>query len=145
ILAACIDRQLAKVEAKVLDALRLGAHQLLAMRVPTHAAIDTTVTLVRDRVGQGAAGFCNAVLRKVAAQDLDAWLEQVAPGDLATAHSHPRWVVTELERALRGSAAELPDLLAADNLAPKVTLVARPGRAERDELPGTPTAYSPYG
>lgn len=145
ILAACIDRQLAKVEAKVLDALRLGTHQLLAMRVPTHAAIDTTVTLVRDRVGQGAAGFCNAVLRKVAARDLDQWLEQVAPGDLATAHSHPRWVVAELERALRESSAELADLLAADNLAPRVTLVARPGRVERDELPGTPTPYSPYG
>ncbi len=149
VLAACIDRPLRKVEAKVLDALRLGAHQLLAMRVPTHAAIDTTVTLVRATVNQGAAGFCNAVLRKVAAQDLDAWLAQLAPGtgtgDLAVAHSHPAWVVDELRRALRGSADELPDLLAADNVPPRVTLVARPGRAERDELPGTPTAFSPYG
>src|SRR3546814_6999736 len=32
ILRACVDRPLAKVEAKVLDALRLGTHQLLAMR-----------------------------------------------------------------------------------------------------------------
>lgn len=145
VLAACIDRPLRKVEAKVLDALRLGAHQLLAMRVPTHAAIDTTVTLVRAKVNQGAAGFANAVLRKVAAQDLEAWLAQVAPDDLAVAHSHPRWVVAELERALRGDAGELPDLLAADNVPPRVTLVARPGRADRDELPGTPTPYSPFG
>ena len=42
-----------KVEAKVLDALRLGTHQLLSMRVPAHAAISTTVDLVRDRVGAG--------------------------------------------------------------------------------------------
>ena len=35
ILAACIDRPLSKVESKVLDALRLGTHQLLSMRVPT--------------------------------------------------------------------------------------------------------------
>ncbi|WP_225869219.1 MULTISPECIES: RsmB/NOP family class I SAM-dependent RNA methyltransferase [unclassified Nocardioides] len=149
VLAACIDRQLRKVEAKVLDALRLGAHQLLAMRVPTHAAIDTTVTLVRAQVNQGAAGFANAVLRKVAAQDLDAWLAQVAPGsgtrDLAVAHSHPAWVVDELRTALGDAAAELPDLLAADNAAPRVTLVARPGLAARDELPGTPTPYSPFG
>ncbi len=149
ILAACIDRPLRKVEAKILDALRLGTHQLLAMRVPTHAAIDTTVTLVRVKVNQGAAGFCNAVLRKVAAQELDAWLAQVAPGtdrnDLAVAHSHPLWVVTELERALRPRAEELPDLLAADNVPPRVTLVARPGLADRDELPGTPTRWSPYG
>ena len=79
ILAACIDRQLSKVESKVLDALRLGTHQLLAMRVPTHAAISTTVDLVRFRVSSGAAGFANAVLRKVSAQDLTAWVAQVAP------------------------------------------------------------------
>lgn len=145
VLAACIDRPLRKVEAKVLDALRLGAHQLLAMRVPTHAAIDTTVTLVRAKVNQGAAGFSNAVLRKVAAQDLDAWLARIAPDDLAVAHSHPGWVVDELRTALRGAADELPDLLAADNVPPRVTLVARPGRATRDELPGTPTPFSPYG
>ncbi|TWG92081.1 16S rRNA (cytosine967-C5)-methyltransferase [Nocardioides sp. J9] len=145
VLAACIDRPLRKVEAKVLDALRLGAHQVLGMRVPTHAAIDTTVTLVRAKVNQGAAGFCNAVLRKVAAQDLDAWLAQVAPGDLAVAHSHPAWVVEELRTALREASGELPELLAADNLPPRVTLVARPGRASRDELPGTPTPYSPHG
>ncbi|WP_205014045.1 RsmB/NOP family class I SAM-dependent RNA methyltransferase [Nocardioides albidus] len=145
VLAACIDRPLRKVEAKVLDALRLGAHQLLAMRVPTHAAIDTTVTLVREQVNQGAAGFSNAVLRKVASQDLAAWLSQVAGDDLAVAHSHPAWVVDELRRALGGRAEELPALLAADNDAPRVTLVARPGLSARDELPGTPTPYSPYG
>ena len=50
----------------MLDALRLGTHQLLSMRVPAHAAISTTVDLVRHRVGAGAAGFANAVLRKVA-------------------------------------------------------------------------------
>ncbi len=149
VLAACIDRPLRKVEAKVLDALRLGAHQLLAMRVPTHAAIDTTVTLVRATVNQGAAGFSNAVLRKVAAQDLDGWIAQIAPGtttrDLAIAHSHPAWVVDLLGEALGERADELPVLLAADNVAPRVTLVARPGQAERGELPGTPTRYSPYG
>ncbi|MBM7520227.1 RsmB/NOP family class I SAM-dependent RNA methyltransferase [Nocardioides nitrophenolicus] len=145
VLAACSDRPLRKVEAKVLDALRLGAHQLLAMRVPTHAAIDTTVSLVRDQVSQGAAGFANAVLRKVAARDLDSWLADVAPDDLAVAHSHPAWVVDELRRALGGRAEELPALLAADNDPPRVTLVARPGLATREELPGTPTRYSPYG
>ncbi|GAA4750825.1 transcription antitermination factor NusB [Nocardioides endophyticus] len=143
ILAACIDRPLRKVESKVLDALRLGCHQLLAMRVPTHAAISTTVDLVRDRVSAGAAGFANAVLRKVAQQDLEAWVAQVGT-DPTTAYSHPGWVVDELRAALGGD-AELGALLAADNEPPKVTLVARPGRSTRDELPGEPTAFSPYG
>lgn len=149
VLAACVDRPLRKVEAKVLDALRLGTHQLLGMRVPAHAAISTTVDLVRAKVSHGAGGFANAVLRKVSAHDLDAWLAQIAPGDdtadLAVRHSHPAWVVEELRRALGDPADELSALLDADNEPPEVTLVARPGRATRDELPGRPTAYSPYG
>ncbi len=150
ILDACVDRPLAKVEAKVLDALRLGAHQVLSMRVPAHAALNTTVDLVRARSGPGAAAFANAVLRQVCQRDLEEWLAQVAPdaeadpiGHAAVVHSHPRWVVDRLRQAV--GAEELDALLAADNEPPRVTLVARPGRATREELPGTPTPYSPYG
>ena len=70
-LAACVDRPLTKVDAVVLDTLRLGAHQLLGMRVPAHAAISTSVDLARARGKSSAAGFVNAVLRKVAGRDLE--------------------------------------------------------------------------
>jgi 16S rRNA (cytosine967-C5)-methyltransferase len=150
VLTACVDRPLARVEAGVLDALRLGAHQLLSMRVPPHAAISTTVDLVHDKVGRGPTGFANAVLRKVARHDLPGWVRRVAPdpsgdptGFASVAHSHPRWVVERLAQAV--GEEELDELLAADNLAPRVVLVARPGRAEVQELPGTRTKWSPYG
>ena len=150
IIAACSDRPMTKIEARVLDALRLGAHQLLSMRVPSHAAISTTVDLVHLRTGAGAAGFTNAVLRAVSEHDLDEWIARVAPNPrtaptrhAAIAYSHPTWVIDVLRDAV--GEAELTDLLAADNVAPAVTLVARPGRSTRDELPGEPTAYSPYG
>ena len=142
VLSACLSRPLAKVDAVVLDILRLGGHQLLGMRVPAHAAISTSVELARARGKTSAAGFVNAVLRKVAGRDLETWLELLAV-DTATRHSHPAWVVEELRRAVGD--AEIEALLVADNEPPKVTLVARPGRAERAELPGEPTAYSPYG
>lgn len=129
-------------DAGVRDALRLGAHQLLAMRVPSHAAVATTVSLVRERVGHRPAGFVNALLRKVAAHSLEEWLD-LLDADLATRTSHPAWVVDELARAL-DRPDELPALLAADNAAPQVTLVARPGLATPDELPGSPTV-SPLG
>ncbi|MEZ5094227.1 RsmB/NOP family class I SAM-dependent RNA methyltransferase [Nocardioides sp.] len=152
VLTACLDRPLAKVEAKALDVLRLGAHQLLSMRVPVHAAISTSVDLARDRAGQGAAGFVNAVLRRVAERDLGAWVRQVAPdpatdpvGFAAVAHSHPRWVVERLREALGDRAEEVDDLLAADTDAPAVVLVARLGRSTRAELPGEPTRWSPFG
>jgi 16S rRNA (cytosine967-C5)-methyltransferase len=154
ILGTCIDRPLRKVEAGVLDALRLGCHQLLGMRVAPHAAISTTVDLVHARKGRGAAGFTNAVLRKVASRDLDAWLDVVAPQAtdddrdarmtaLSVRHSHPRWVVDLLDQAVPDG--EIKELLAADNVPPRVTLAARPGLADRSELPGTPTPFSPYG
>ena len=150
VLAACVDRPLAQVDAGVLDAMRLGTHQLLSMRVPPHAAISTTVDLVADKAGRGPAGFTNAVLRKVSQHDLPGWVRRVAPdpsvdpvGFASVAHSHPAWIVEQLTAAVGEEEAE--DLLAADNVAPRVVLVARPGRAEVAELPGTPTRYSPYG
>jgi 16S rRNA (cytosine967-C5)-methyltransferase len=150
ILAACTDRPLSKVEAKVLDALRVGTHQLLSMRVPDHAAISTTVDLVRARVNTGAGNFVNAVLRSVSEHSLEEWIEKVTPDERAAptryatiAFSHPEWVVAELREAV--GTAELHALLAADNEPPAVTLVSRPGRSTRDELPGEPTRFSPYG
>ncbi len=149
ILDSLVNRPL---DPPVRDVLRLGAHQLLGMRVPDHAAVSTTVALVRRHVGHKPAGFVNAVLRKVAQQDLEGWQERLtasAPdGDMALAvrHSHPAWVVDQLRRSLRAVDAvdELEALLEADNLAPRVTLVARPGLSTPDELPGEPGQHSPY-
>ncbi|WP_084101930.1 RsmB/NOP family class I SAM-dependent RNA methyltransferase [Demequina sp. NBRC 110051] len=135
-------------------ALRLGAHQALAMRVPAHAAVSETVDLVRAVNGR-AAGIANAVMRRITERDLDTWLARVAPGTSREAqairHSHPAWVVGELEYALAadGRPGELTQLLEADNTPASVTLVARPGLIDRAELQrqadGTPTVYSPLG
>ncbi|HET6652683.1 MAG TPA: transcription antitermination factor NusB [Nocardioides sp.] len=150
VVAANVDRPLAKVDPGVLDALRLGTHQLLSMRVPTHAAVGTTVDLVRAKVGHRPSGFANAVLRKVARHDLDGWVRRIAPdpatdpvGFAAVAHAHPRWVVEALAEALGPAEAELEALLAADNVAPRVTLVARPGLATVDELVAAGAEASP--
>lgn len=134
ILAECVDRELDKLDPEVLDVLRLGTHQLMHMRVPTHAALDSTVALVRDQIGAGPSGLVNAVLRKVSHATFDEWLEKLAPGDsdddLAIWYGHPRWIVRALKQALvthGRSAGELVQLLEADNLAPDVNLVALPG------------------
>jgi 16S rRNA (cytosine967-C5)-methyltransferase len=135
------------IEPPVLDALRLGAHQLLSMRVPDHAAVSTSVDLVKAAVGHRAVGFANAVLRKIADRDFATWLDQVTAeldGTEARAvrTSHPAWIVEALGQALGGD--ELDTLLAADNEPPKVTLVARPGLCDPDELPGVPGRLSPW-
>jgi 16S rRNA (cytosine967-C5)-methyltransferase len=137
VIAQLVDRDL---DDPVRDALRLGVHQLLSMRVPTHAAVGTTVDLVKKRIGHRPSGLVNAVLRKVADRTLDDWL---AGRPTAERFSHPEWVVTELDRAL-GRPEELEALLLADNERPPVTLVARPGLSTREELGGSPLPISPY-
>jgi len=147
-IAVAAGRELARVDRNVLDTLRLGAHQLLGMRVPAHAAVAETVALARQVNGAGAAGFVNAVLRRIGERSLDEWLDEVAPGSeeplqrLAIRESHPLWVVKALRAALLGHGAadpqraddELAALLAANNVPPSVSLVARPGLATVAEL-----------
>lgn len=129
------------------DALRLGVHQLLSMRVGHHAAISTTVDLAAATVGEKVAGLTNAVLRKVAARDLHAWVELLgrnedAAGRMALRTHHPRWIV-EAYLDLLGEEAE--QALMANNVAPLPTLVVRPGLASVAELGGEPTTRSAFG
>uniref|UniRef100_UPI0036F32FDE RsmB/NOP family class I SAM-dependent RNA methyltransferase n=1 Tax=Mobilicoccus massiliensis TaxID=1522310 RepID=UPI0036F32FDE len=229
IIAQCAGRPLERIDPPVLDVLRLGAHQLLGMRVPAHAAVDATVGLARGTVGAGASAFTNAVLRRISEKSLDEWLAIVAPtapppadttssptdtassptgttwtptdtspvaagttssvaevasstnldpagapespttpdasaappgplnlDDVAVAYSHPVWIVRALRQALLADGvsttdsvdADLLELLEADNTPADVTLVARPGLAELDELldaGARPGALSPVG
>ncbi|MCG7427349.1 rRNA small subunit methyltransferase B [Helcobacillus sp. ACRRO] len=144
VIAACVDRPLDQIETAVLNVLRLGAYQMLDMNVAPHAAASETVGLARDVTGAGAAGFVNAVLRRISEKSAQEWIQEVAPtreeneaAHLAVVHSHPEWIVRALTDALRihgRSAAEIDDLLTAHNTAPQIDLVMRPGLTDEDEL-----------
>ncbi len=163
VVAVAADRAAASIDPPVLDVLRLGAHQLLGMRVPAHAAVSATVALARQHVSQGAGGFANAVLRRVSERSREDWVQAVTAdvpdplSRLALEHSHPEWVVRALRAALvahgstaAGADAELPALLAAHNDPGPLTLVARPGLVDPAALedagavpsPVAPTAWT---
>ena len=158
ILAVCSDRDLDRIDPPLRQVLRLGAHQLLATRIGAHAAVATSVDLAKDVAGPRPAGFVNAVLRKVATRDFEAWLEIAAPGrdddltgHLSVAYSHPRWIVDALSEALgedpASGLAETEAVLAADGERPRVTLCAVPGLADPAELVAagaTPGQWSPF-
>ena len=136
ILARCVDRPLDQLDPAILDALRIGAHQLLAMRVPAHAALDQTVGLARAVIGAGPSALINAVLRKVSARTLEEWLELLLSDETdetkkaAIRYAHPEWIVRALRQSLVAHGrpvSEISDLLEADNAAPVVNLVALPG------------------
>jgi hypothetical protein len=84
------DRKLDALEDKVLAALRVGAYQIFFMRLPHHAAVAETVEALKSLGLQRAAGFCNAILRKLAALESPPLppREPLAP-HLALRESHP--------------------------------------------------------
>ncbi|MCI2264143.1 RsmB/NOP family class I SAM-dependent RNA methyltransferase [Sediminivirga luteola] len=140
-----------RIDPEVRDALRLGAHQLLGMRVAAHAAVDSTVGLVRYEVSAGPARFANAVLRRIAERSAEEWRQRVTEGKsdldaLAITGSHPAWILRAFRQALvaHGSdPSELAALVEADNAAPDPVLAALPGLIDPAELPGETTGLSP--
>lgn len=150
VITAAAGRPLSSLQPAVVDVLRLGAHQVLSMRTPTRAAVDSSVDLARSAIGERVTGLVNAILRKVAARPLEEWLDELSVGlsgaaDLAVRHHHPLWITQAYVDVLGDEAVEA---LRADNVAPRPTLVVRPGLAERDELVtagAEATRYSPYG
>ncbi|MEO6526405.1 MAG: transcription antitermination factor NusB [Gemmatimonadaceae bacterium] len=124
---------LAKLDPDLIDLLRLGAYQLLAMgSVPAYAAIGQTVELTKRRHGIGASKLANAVLRR-----LDREREHLVvatPEDpveaLALEQSHPRWLVARW--IARWGADETRRLLEANNQ--EAPLVARPYHVVREQL-----------
>lgn len=87
-------RPLEKLDAAVLRALRMGAFQLRFLdRVPAHAAVDSSVELVRRAGLRSAAGFVNAVLRRLPELP-NPWPDE------ALEYSMPAWLLEKWKRAL---------------------------------------------
>lgn len=152
VIAAGAGRPVDEIDGPLLDALRLGAYQLLRTRIGAHAAVDTSVALVRAEFGIGRAGFVNAVLRRVAERSAEQWVEALAPkdplGQMAFEFAHPVWIAQAFADALGERAGELREVLAADDARPIVHLVARPGEMSAEELAlvtgGEEGRWSPY-
>lgn len=156
IIADLSSRPLTEISLSVLNCLRLGAHQLLQMRIPDHAAINETVELAREVAGERVVGFTNGILRSISRRSFEQWVEQLetsATNDvekLAIQYSHPDWIIRALQQALKADGLEdsLETLLAINNVPALVTLIALPYLAERSQIVAngvTPTPISPYG
>lgn len=152
ILGQASDRPWLEVDPALVDVARLGAHQLFEMRVPIHAAVSATVELGRKVLGESKASFLNAILRKVSKKSLDEYVQEISMikddyERLEILHSHPQWIISAYMDQL-GNLQEVEQLLIANNIAPRPTLVSWPGLSTQSDLVevgATPTIYSPYG
>jgi 16S rRNA (cytosine967-C5)-methyltransferase len=135
-LAAHSDRPPAELDPPVRAALRVSAFELLHHpRVPAHAAVDQGVELVRSLGLARAAGYANAVLRRLSETRAPPPppLREVDPiGHVAAVTAHPRWLVERWANWLGVDEAE--KLCAANQQqSPAVLRVAR-RRATRERV-----------
>lgn len=144
VISQATRRDCSSLDPEVRTVLRLGVYQLIRMRVDSHAAVDESVKLTRNRGLHRVTGLVNAALRAVAAHPVDYW-NAVIGQSAASLHSHPSWIAAKIELALAesGGEGELHEALDAHNEAPLVTLCHLPGLSLPGNLPHTP--YSPVG
>lgn len=95
-----LHKPLRKRDAMGRILLRLGAYQLLFMRIPAHAAINETVSLASAFQLDAMKGLLNAVLRKIAstAHAIDA---------AAAKASHPEWLQAKIAHNWPDQAGEI--------------------------------------
>jgi 16S rRNA (cytosine967-C5)-methyltransferase len=127
-------RPVARLDASVRAALRLGIEQILHLdAVPDHAAVGESVELAKA-ASPGGARLVNAVLRRatVEAAAIVAAIDDWTPEGAALRHSHPRWLAELWWEQL--GAEDAPALMAADNEPAEFALRANPLVMDRDAL-----------
>jgi 16S rRNA (cytosine967-C5)-methyltransferase len=133
-LSAQSHRPLSSLTLEVRTVLRIGAYQLQHLtRVPVHASVSESVELARALGEPRAAGFVNAVLRRVATRRRrsatppppDAGADRATQLEyLATTLSHPEWLAARwLDRHGFEAAAAWCEF---NNRAPHITVRVRP-------------------
>jgi 16S rRNA (cytosine967-C5)-methyltransferase len=97
-IASLSSQRLDKLDAEVLESLRMAAYQIgFLSRIPAHAAVNDSVELVKRKKKKSAAPFVNAVLRKLLGKK-DVLEPVLAPGpktipELTAMYAHPLWLV----------------------------------------------------
>lgn len=119
----------------VLAGLRLGVFELLfADATPDHAAVNQAVELVRQAGATHAAGFVNALLRRVLREreSIETWLaDDSTPERAAVAHSIPDWLAKMWFEELGPERAR--SVMAAANRPPVRSVRVNRARLTREE------------
>lgn len=130
---------LSRADPRLHDVLRLGAYQLRWLsRVPSHAAVSTSVELARQTVGEGMTGYVNQALRKLSA---------ARSTEHGAGETHPDWLVARWKA--RFGADETRALLEWNDKKPTLTL--QPSRWDLQRLQaaleerGINTTAAPFG
>jgi 16S rRNA (cytosine967-C5)-methyltransferase len=147
--AALMDKPLKPKDADIQALLLLGLYQLIFMRVPDHAAINSCVEASKRLKKPWASRLLNGVLRNF--QRRRAALEQDLATDALYQYSHPLWLLEALSQAWP---EHWQAILGANNEHPPMTLRVNQRVLSRDDYAGklkaagveaTATPHSPVG
>jgi 16S rRNA (cytosine967-C5)-methyltransferase len=140
------ERPVARLDARLLAALRLGLYELLYLGgAPDHAVVADGVELAKGGT-RGGHGLVNAVLRRGAREGaaLLAELAEETPAQAAVKHSHPEWIARLWWEQLGASDARA--LMAYDNEPGELALRANTLLTDAVTLAGelpVPTHFDP--
>ncbi len=125
--------KLSKISSGILDVLRVAAFQILFLdRVPDSAAVNDAVFRAK-RGNVRAAGFVNAVLRKISSSKENLPEIKLSGSELLSVkYSHPLWLTRRLASVYGEEAAEL--ILAENNKTPAIFARVNTLKATQDEL-----------
>lgn len=125
-----------KPDPEVIDALRMGAYQLLFLdRVPSHAAVNEAVEQAKAARGKGAGSFVNGVLRSLIRGKANIALPDLAADaalHLSVKRSFPGWIAGRWVSRYGIEGADA--LMAASNAVPPLVLRANTLMTGRDAL-----------
>ncbi|NIS60188.1 MAG: 16S rRNA (cytosine(967)-C(5))-methyltransferase RsmB [Proteobacteria bacterium] len=156
IIARFSNFKIERIERVILLILRLGVYQLLYLtKTPHHAAVNESVILAKKLRHREAAGFVNALLRRIIREGGPAGrikVEGASQEILAVEQAFPLWAVKKLWNCW-GEAETKAFCQASNQIAP-LTLrvntlkIERPrlmSRLRKQGLSVSPTGFSPDG
>lgn len=153
IIEKATGREVAYIDIEALVVIRIGAHQLLELNTPAHAAIFEMVNLAKKRLKASVIGFINAALRRISERSRKDWVNLLHDSELdkdielSVEFSHPLWVTRALKLSLQSedSTDQLVAAMLSNNEAPKVNLVSLPGKSSSIESTLVKDGASPLG
>ena len=135
-LASFSNIPLKRMEGKVLQALRLGAYQMLFLtKIPHSAAVNRSVEMTRAHCkNPRAAGMVNGILRSMerSLNRLPTIPQEDPAAYLSTLYSHPAWLVKEFILSL--GQEEAAQLLAENNSQPPTCIMVNTMKTTAEEL-----------
>ncbi|GAB1269476.1 16S rRNA (cytosine(967)-C(5))-methyltransferase RsmB [Aurantivibrio infirmus] len=144
-----LDKPLRKKDSDVHALLLIGIYQLAFMRVPDHAAINTTVDASKSLKKPWSKGLINAVLRNFQRQkdQLNIELKDIPE----FRYAHPNWLIKKIKKAWPNNNDEI---FLANNQHPPFTLRINKKKVQRQayldllseqDIKAIPTAFSEDG